>query len=71
MLRIGQTFECDRCHCILHVDPREFEPYGDESEILTRVWGWLIVPNPPHKKGMDEHYCMSCKTSLGREHHGE
>jgi hypothetical protein len=47
------------------VDPREFTPYGDEAEILTRVWGWLIVPNPPHLKGMDKHYCMSCKGELG------
>jgi hypothetical protein len=62
VLRTGQTFECDRCKFVQHVDPREFTPYGDEAEILARVYRWLVVSNPPHLKGMDRHFCPNCKT---------
>jgi hypothetical protein len=60
MLRTGQTFECDDCKKVQHVDPREFKPYGDPAKILVDQYGWLVMLNPPDRKGIDRHYCPVC-----------
>ena len=49
MIETTRVMTCDSCGKTAKV-----------SSLGVLVGEWIVVPNPPDRKGIDKHYCQDC-----------